>query len=75
MAMVKKPLTMLLVLCCIMVCIAVVAGVVCHSDDKCWRKFQFPIQALGCMGCLLVLFALFLVESQGHSGGVSSYGR
>lgn len=70
----RRPLTLLFVLCMIAVCVSVLGAIVCHDKrDSCLEKFDAPIAALCCVGCLVVCFALFFVEMSGHNTGVQQY--
>lgn len=66
----RKPITLIFVLCMISVCISVIGAVACHnSGDKCAEKFDLPLYALSCVGCMVASFALFYVEMHGHNTG------
>lgn len=66
----KRPLTIVLVLCVCAVCISVSAALVCQNKDKCSDAFDVPIAALASVICVIMLFTLFYVESMGHNTGM-----
>ena len=71
----RKPLTIFLLVCISAVCLSVIAAVLCHNKDddkenKCGEYFGLPILALCCIMCCIAIFAVFYVESMGHSTGM-----
>ena len=66
-----RPLTCLLVLCVCGISLSVMAALVCQNKQECKDSFSAPISGLCCVGCLVMLFALFYVEmGMGHHTGV-----
>jgi hypothetical protein len=59
-----KPLTVIFALFLVMVCIALIAAIVCHGNQRCKESFDAPKQLL-LAGCsCVVLVALVMLEIQ-----------
>lgn len=66
----RRPLSLVVVLSLCAVLVSSVGALVCHNNEDCQAKFNLPIAGLSCVACIVVLFALFYVEggSMGMGG-------
>lgn len=76
MRLVRKPLTLLFVLCLASVCVGVIGAIVCSQQksttgsEKCTDLFEAPIASLSCVACCAVLFALAALQFSGQDTGM-----
>lgn len=65
----RRPLSLVVVLGLLAICISSVGALVCHNDDACQSRFNAPIVGLICVACVVSMFTLFYVEG-GSMGGM-----
>lgn len=68
----RRPLSLVVILCLCAVCVSVVGALVCQNNEKCQSGFDLPIAGLSSAVCVVCVFALFYVEgsSMGMGGGM-----
>lgn len=66
-----RPFTLILFMCICIVSLSTAGALLCHQskNEECKELFSAPISLLGCLILSVCAFALFYVESSGHSTG------
>ena len=65
-----KPLTIIFALFLVLVCISLIAALVCRGNQRCNESFDAPKQLLlaGCGCVILVALVVLEVQSSGNQG-------